>query len=264
MTETPAIEAFNLTAAYERLPVLWQVGFRLPQGVIAGIIGPNGSGKSSLLKSAMGLLEPSAGWIKLFDKPINEVRHQVGYVPQRESVDWDFPATVMDVVLMGRYRKAGFLARLRKQDFEKAEEALQMVGMVDFRNRQIGRLSGGQQQRVFIARMLAQNPDLMLLDEPFSGVDAASEDLILTLFTQLKNNGKTLVVVHHDIPTAGRFFDWIVLLNTGLVACGPTSDCLTAENLDKAYGGRLTLIDEARSLADDAGIPITSKRTRHV
>jgi manganese/zinc/iron transport system ATP- binding protein len=240
--EKPVLEVHDLTVSYHQKPVLWGVDFSLPGGVMAGIMGPNGSGKSTLLKSIMGLLSLSGGRISVFSKNLDEVRKKVSYVPQKESVDWDFPATVKDVVMMGRYGHLGLLRRPGKIDQEIVEEALEQVNMQDLRNRQLGQLSGGQQQRVFLARALAQQADLYLMDEPFVGVDAATEQILVELLIGLKQKGKTLIVVHHNLQTAPDYFDWLVLLNQRLVASAPFEQAFTAALLQETYGGRLNML----------------------
>jgi manganese/zinc/iron transport system ATP- binding protein len=254
-----AIEAHNLTVSYNRRPVLWNVDFELPEGQIIGIIGPNGSGKTTLLKAIMDLVPKSSGYVKLFDQSIDEVRERISYVPQRETVDWDFPASVMDVVLMGRYRKGNLMKRLNKQDHELAIEALEKVNILEFSNRQINQLSGGQQQRVFIARSLAQGADLYIMDEPFVGVDAATEAAILNLLQDMRKRGKTVVVVHHDLQTAKAYFDWIVLLNTRLVASGPKEEIFKESLLQEAYGGRLNVLSKVGELIKEKDFPLREK-----
>ena len=256
---TPALEIHNLTASYSRKPVLWDIDFKLPQGQLIGIVGPNGSGKTTLLKCIMGLLEPDSGYVKLFGKNLEQVRSEVSYVPQRESVDWDFPASVIDVVEMGRYRRSNLFRRLGMKDKNIASQALEKVNMLDFARRQISQLSGGQQQRVFIARALAQQAELYVMDEPFVGVDAATEDSILTLLGEMKREGKTVVIVHHDLQTAYDFFDHIVLLNTRLVAAGPKEEVFTTELLQEAYGGRLTVLSRIGDLMARKAFPAREK-----
>lgn len=256
---TIALEAHNLTVSYNRKPVLWDVDFQLPEGQIIGVIGPNGSGKTTLLKSIMGLIPVSSGFVQLFGRELNAVRQRVSYVPQRETVDWDFPASVMDVVLMGRYRKNKLLRRLSREDRNIAAEALEKVNLLEFADRQIAQLSGGQQQRVFIARSLCQQADLYLMDEPFAGVDAASENAILELLIDLKKEGKTVIIVHHDLQTATEFFDWIVLLNTRLVACGPINEVFTKKHLAEAYGGQLNVLSRITELIRERDFPIREK-----
>ena len=238
------LEVHDLTAGYHKKPVLWGIDLQVPKGKLVGIVGPNGAGKSTLIKAAMGLVPPSSGWVKIFGKPYNENRRRVGYVPQRESVDWDFPVTVMDVVMMGRYGHVGWFKRPKKADKEIARDCLDKVKMLPFANRQISNLSGGQQQRVFLARALAQESDVYFMDEPFAGVDAATESAIITLLHELREKGKTLLVVHHDLPTARNYFDQLLLLNMRVVAYGDTEDVFTYELLQKTYGGRLTILSE--------------------
>jgi len=238
------LEVHDLTVAYQKKPVLWGVDLAVPRGKLVGIVGPNGAGKSTLIKAAMGLLPLSSGWVKVFGEPVRKNLRRVGYVPQRESVDWDFPVSVMDVVLMGRYGHLGLIKRPGKRDREIARECLDKLKMLPYANRQISNLSGGQQQRVFLARALAQESDLYFMDEPFAGVDAATESAIITLLHELKERGKTLLVVHHDLPTARNYFDMLLLLNMRVVAFGPTSEVFTYELLQRTYGGRLTILSE--------------------
>jgi manganese/zinc/iron transport system ATP- binding protein len=244
MNTAPPLEVHDLTVAYHNKPVLYGVDLAVPEGQLVGIIGPNGAGKSTFIKAVMGLLAPSAGWVKIFGKPYSENCHRVGYVPQRESVDWDFPVSVMDVVLMGRYGRLRLAQRPGKADREIARDCLDKVKMLPFANRQIGNLSGGQQQRVFLARALAQESDLYLMDEPFVGVDAATEAAIITLLRELKARGKTLLVVHHDLASAKEYFDQLILLNMRLVAYGPTADVFKPDILQTTYGGRLTILSD--------------------
>lgn len=244
-TNGPApLEIHDLTVSYHKKPVLWGIDLLVPHGKLVGIVGPNGAGKSTLIKAAMGLLPVNSGWVKVFGEPVKKNLTRVGYVPQRESVDWDFPVSVMDVVLMGRYGRLGLIKRPAKQDRDVARECLDKVKMLPYANRQISNLSGGQQQRVFLARALAQESDLYFMDEPFSGVDAATESAIVTLLQELKDKGKTLMVVHHDLPTARDYFDMLLLLNMRVVAFGPTETVFTSEMLQKTYGGRLTILSE--------------------
>jgi len=257
-----ALEIHNVTVTYDRRPVLWDIDFSLPEGQLVGIVGPNGSGKTTLLKSIMGLVEPSSGYVRLFDQPLDEVRSRISYVPQRESVDWDFPVSVRQVVRMGRYRRGNMFSRLSSDDKRIADEALEKVGMSSFSDRQISQLSGGQQQRVFIARSLAQEADLYLMDEPFAGVDAASEDAILTLLRTMKEAGKTVIIVHHDLQTAREFFDWMVLLNTRLVGVGPIDEVFTADYLREAYGGQLTILAKVGDLLKERDFPVREKQFR--
>ena len=250
----PALELHDLTVSYAKKPVLYGVDVQVPQGALVGIIGPNGAGKSTMIRAIMGLLPLSSGWVQVFGESFEKARHRVGYVPQREQVDWDFPVNVMDVVMMGRYGRLGWLKRPTREDRRIAEESLEKVGMLPFRNRQIANLSGGQQQRVFLARALAQQSDLYLMDEPFAGVDATTERAIVTLLQELQSQGKTILVVHHDLTTAKEYFDHLMLLNMRLVAFGQTEDIFTVDLLQKTYGGRLTILsDVARQVAKEDG-----------
>ncbi len=240
----PPLEIHDLTVAYHKKPVLWGIDLVVPAGKLVGVVGPNGAGKSTLIRAAMGLLPLSSGWVKIFGESVRKNLRRVGYVPQRESVDWDFPVNVMDVVLMGRYGHLGLMRRPTRQDRDIARNCLHKVNMLPYADRQISNLSGGQQQRVFLARALAQESDIYFMDEPFAGVDAATESAIITLLQELKNRGKTLLVVHHDLTTARSYFDMLLLLNMRIVAFGPTEEVFTAELLQKTYGGRLTILSE--------------------
>ncbi len=251
----PALEVHDLTVSYHKKPVLWGVDLTIPKGVLVGIIGPNGAGKSTLIKAAMGLVPASSGHVHIFGRPLDEVRNLVSYVPQRESVDWDFPASVFDVVLMGRYAKLGLFQRPRRSDKEIALDCLRKVGMEALKDRQISQLSGGQQQRVFLARALAQKADIYFMDEPFVGVDAATEASIIELLREMRSEGKTVLVVHHDLQSASKYFDWIVLLNMRLVASGKTSEVFTADLLTQTYGGNLTLLVEMGKLIQNQEFP---------
>ncbi|MFY0594478.1 metal ABC transporter ATP-binding protein [Roseivirga sp.] len=257
--KNPVVEFHDLTVAYQKKPVLWNIDMTLPQGALTGIIGPNGAGKSTLIKAAMGLLPLGSGFVKMFDQSLDKVRHKVSYVPQRETVDWDFPTSVLDVVLMGRYAKLGLLTRPRKADKEMAMNCLRKVGMEAYTNRQISQLSGGQQQRVFLARALAQEADLYFMDEPFAGVDAATESAILAIMQEMTANGKTVVVVHHDLQSAAEFFDWIILLNMRLVASGPIDKVFNNELLQETYGGKLTVLAEVGELVRKRRVPSREK-----
>jgi manganese/zinc/iron transport system ATP- binding protein len=244
----PVLEVHDLTVSYEQHPVLWNVDLSLPAGKLIGILGPNGAGKSTLIKSIMGLITPTSGYVKIFDKALLEVRSRISYVPQRESVDWNFPASVLDVVVMGTYGKLGLFRRPGKKEIQIAQDALEQVGMTPFANRQIAELSGGQQQRVFIARALAQQADLYLMDEPFAGVDMATETAIFQLLQDMAAAGKTVLVVHHDIHSAMNFFDWVIMLNLHLVASGPKEQVMTEDLLRKTYGGKLNLLTQVTDL----------------
>ncbi len=236
-----ALFADELTVNYGKTPVLWGISLKVPRGQMVGIIGPNGAGKSTLLKAALGLVKPLSGQVGLTGT--------VAYVPQRESVDWDFPITAREVVLMGRYGSLGLFGRLKREDFEAADRALKSVGMSSYADRQIGELSGGQQQRLFLARALVQNTDTLLLDEPFAGVDLTTEKTIVELLKEQKRKGRTIFVVHHDLPTVEQYFDWLILLNTRLVASGPVADVFKKEHLASAFGKSQFLFDEATRLS---------------
>jgi manganese/zinc/iron transport system ATP- binding protein len=240
----PLLELHDVTVAYGRRPVLWNVDLSIDEACLFGIIGPNGAGKSTLLKAVLGLVPLAGGAIRLFGEPLQRVRRRVGYVPQRETVDWDFPVSVMDVVLMGTYPRLGWFRRPGAGDRRLARESLDRVGLADVADRQIGRLSGGQQQRVFLARALAQQADLYLLDEPLAGVDARSQDRIFRVLDELKREGKLVVAVHHDLRTAAEWFDAVALVDMRLVAAGPAAATLTPENLRRTYAGHLDVLDE--------------------
>lgn len=261
LQETPALEVHDVTVAFDRKPVLWNIDLSLPQGKLVGIVGPNGAGKSTLIKAMMGLLPLSSGYVKLFGSPLDEVRQRISYVPQRESIDWDFPASVMDVVLMGRYANMGLFKRPRKADRDVAMDSLKKVGMEAFSNRQISQLSGGQQQRTFLARALAQQADLYFMDEPFSGVDAATESAIVTLLRTMTSQHKTVVVVHHDLQSVKQYFDWVILLNTRLIASGLTASTFTPKNLHDTYGGKLTLMEDVADLLRRERYPTREENT---
>jgi manganese/zinc/iron transport system ATP- binding protein len=242
--EPPPLEVHDLTVSYHKKPVLYGVDLLVPCGSLTGIIGPNGAGKSTFVKAVAGILPLTSGWVKIFGGSYRENCRRVGYVPQRESVDWDFPVNVMDVVLMGRFGRLRLGQRPGKADREAARACLDQVRMLPFADRQIGNLSGGQQQRVFLARALAQESDLYLMDEPFAGVDAATEQAIMEILHDLKSRGKTILVVHHDLSTAREYYDRLILLNMRLVAAGPTGEVFTPELLQATYGGRLTILSE--------------------
>ena len=233
----------DVTVSYDRRPVLWDIDLDIPPGVMAAIVGPNGAGKSTLIKTALGLVRPVAGHVRFFGRPYAEVRQRVAYVPQRASVDWDFPATALDVVLMGLYGRLGWLRRPGRAERDAAMAALADVGMQDYAARQISELSGGQQQRVFIARALVQGAEVYFLDEPMAGVDAVTERAIVALLQRLRDQGRTIIVVHHDLQTVRAYFDWVVFLNVRLIAQGPVAEVYTAETLRAAFGSRLALLE---------------------
>ena len=242
-----ALEIENLSVNYDKAPGIWDLSLRLPKGVLCGIAGPNGAGKSTLLKAIMGLIRPLSGKIAIFGKPNG--LDKIAYVPQRESIDWDFPITALDVVLMGRYSRFGLFGRPRQADRDAAIRALEQLGMLDLANRQISQLSGGQQQRLFIARALVQEADLYLMDEPFAGVDLATEEIIFELLRREKALGKTIVIVFHDLHLARQMFDWLILLNRRLISCGPIDEVLQKEHLLAAFGKNCSLFEDAALLS---------------
>ena len=240
MTETPyAIDVTDLTVAYQDKPVLWDIDLQVPSGILLAIVGPNGAGKTTLIKAILGLIKPVAGQTLIYGKPYAEQRRLVGYVPQRGSVDWDFPTSVLDVVMMGRYGELGWFRRPGHDDRARAMEALEKVGMTQYAGRQISQLSGGQQQRTFLARALVQDAQIYFMDEPFQGVDATTERAIVALLKELRAAGKSVLVVHHDLQTVPEYFDWALLLNVSRIAAGPVGTVFTEENLRRTYGGRV-------------------------
>lgn len=239
------LDVHDVTVAYHNRPVLWDVDLTLDEPRLVGIVGPNGAGKSTLIKAILGLVPLASGHVRVFGQPVDKVRGRIGYVPQRESVDWDFPVNVLDVVLMGVYGQLGWFRRPGKREKEWARQCLEHVGLGDFARRQIGQLSGGQQQRVFLARALAQRADIYFMDEPMAGVDAATEEVVFSLLRELRGQQKTVLVVHHDLRTVPRYFENVVLLNMGVVASGPVDEAFTPENLKRAYAGRLAILDDA-------------------
>jgi len=240
MKTTTAVQVNDLTVAYRESPVLWDVDLDVPPGVLMAIVGPNGAGKTTLIKTILGLIRPVAGQVRILGQPYGRQRRQVGYVPQRGSVDWDFPTTVLDVVLMGTYGQLGWFRRPGQREVTAARESLEKVGMIDFADRQISQLSGGQQQRVFLARALVQDAQVYFMDEPFQGVDATTERAIVTLLQELRNQLRTVLVVHHDLSTVRDYFDWVTILNVRKIASGPVSEVFTDENLHRAYGQRIS------------------------
>jgi manganese/zinc/iron transport system ATP- binding protein len=250
-----AVHVEDLTVSYHEKPVLWDIDLDVPPGVLAGIIGPNGAGKSTLIKTILGLVRPAAGHVYIHGKPYREQRRRVGYVPQRSSVDWDFPTTALDVVTMGLYGRLGWLRRPGRSHLERAREALASVGMSDFADRQISQLSGGQQQRVFLARALVQDSDVYFLDEPLAGVDAVTERAIMDILRELRAGGKTVIAVHHDLQTVRSYFDWLFVLNVRAIAQGPVKQVYTAANLRAAYGGQVALLQGDEPLETPAAVP---------
>lgn len=251
-----ALQVHQLTVNYDKTPVLWDISLEVPRGKIVGIIGPNGAGKSTFIKTALGLVKPISGKIEFFGQPLAEARRRIGYVPQRESVDWDFPITVRDLVMMGRYGTLGLCKWPRKADVAAVDHYLELMGMTLYADRQISQLSGGQQQRAFIARALVQEADIYFMDEPFSGIDIATEAVIMNTLHQLKAKGKTVFIVHHDLNTVESYFDWVIMLNMRLVACGSVVEVFNPDTLNKTYGKSYALFDEALKLSQSktAGI----------
>jgi len=242
-----AVEVHDLTVAYGTKPVLWDVDLGIPEGKLAAIVGPNGAGKTTLIKAIVGLIKPVSGGVHFQDMEIKKgkFKNKIAYVPQSGSVDWDFPATVLDVVTMGRYGHLGWFRRPGKTDKSMAFETLEKVGMQDYASRQISQLSGGQQQRVFLARALIQQAEIYFMDEPFKGVDAQTEKSIVLLLKKLKEEGKTVIVVHHDLSTVTSYFDWVILINLRIVANGLVEEVFNEKNLSLAYGNRGLLTKEA-------------------
>lgn len=235
-----AVSVRDLTLAYNKKPVLWDIDLDIPEGILLAIVGPNGAGKTTLMKTILGILKPAAGSVEIYGAPIQKQRKKIAYVPQRSSVDWDFPINALDVVIMGTYGSIGWFKRPKKDHMNRAMRALDAVGMADFSDRQIGQLSGGQQQRLFLARALVQNASIYFMDEPFVGVDAVTETAIIECLKTLRSNGKTVIAVHHDLQTLSDYFDWAFMINVRQIAYGPVSDILTKANLRLTYGGRST------------------------
>ncbi|NNE71425.1 MAG: metal ABC transporter ATP-binding protein [Rhodothermales bacterium] len=248
-----AVEVRDLTVAYRERPVLWDIDLNVPEGVLMAIVGPNGAGKTTLIKAVLGLVKPAAGEILIYGRSFESQQRRVGYVPQRGSVDWDFPTNVLDVVTMGLYGRLGWFRRPGRNERASALQALEKVGMADFADRQISQLSGGQQQRVFLARALVQDADVYFMDEPFQGVDATTERAIIALLRELRSAGKTVVVVHHDLQTVPEYFDEVLLLNVRRLASGQVDEVFTEENLRKTYGGRVGFVGALAGTAGSAG-----------
>ena len=238
--EGAIIEVHDLTVAYDEKPVLWDIDMELPKGKLIAVVGPNGAGKTTLIKSMLGLIKPVSGAVHFKMLPDKKFRNKIAYVPQSGSVDWDFPATVLDVVMMGRYGHLGWFRRPGKNETQMAMGTLQKVGMQDYYSRQISQLSGGQQQRVFLARALIQQAEIYFMDEPFKGVDAQTEKSIIQLLKELKKQGKTVIVVHHDLQTVTEYFDWVTLINLKVIANGPAKEVFTEELLSRTYGNQNT------------------------
>lgn len=244
-----ALSVDDLTVAYNEKPAIWDIDLAVPEGVLMGVVGPNGAGKSTLIKAVLNLIPRAAGTVSFYGKPYERARSLVGYVPQRGSVDWDFPISVLDVVTMGLYGKLGWFRRPGKRERESALQALEQVGLVDFADRQISQLSGGQQQRAFLARALVQDAQIYFMDEPFAAVDAVTENAIVSILQALNKRGKTVLVVHHDLQTVAQYFDWVTLLNVEVIASGPTPEAFTPENLRRTYGGRVAYLQTGNGAA---------------
>lgn len=256
-SDASALAVRDLTVAYDEDPVLWDLDLTVPAGTLMGIVGPNGAGKTTLLQTVLGIVEPAAGQVRVFGTPYEEQRHRVGYVPQRGSVDWDFPTSALDVVLMGLYGRLGWCRRPGAAERDEARAALNQVGMADYADRQISQLSGGQQQRVFLARALVQDADLYFMDEPLQGVDATTERAIFDILRTLQDRDRTVVAVHHDLQTVAEYFDHVLLLNVRRIASGPVEEVFTEENLRRTYGGRVGFLRQK----DTASPPSSDSET---
>lgn len=254
MTEPLALQVEQLTVSYDKTPVLWDISMAIPKGELVGIVGPNGAGKSTFIRSVLGLVNPIAGKVTFFGAPLKAMQKKIAYIPQKESVDWDFPITVRELVLMGRYGELGLFRRAREADYQAVERYLEVVGLTPFRERQISQLSGGQQQRAFLARALIQEADIYFLDEPFTGIDAATEAVMVGILKKLSHEGKTVFVVHHDLNTVESLFSWVILLNLRLIASGPLREAFIPKNLRQAYGKSYDILDEAARLAGERGV----------
>lgn len=242
------IDVNGLSVSYGRKRVLTNIYLDIHAGNVYGVIGPNGAGKSTMFKSILGLIENNAGSIEVFGGDIKDFRKRVAYVPQKDEIDWSFPASVLDIVMMGRFPHRKLFQRISKEDNRIVQEALEEVGIANLQDRQIGQLSGGQQQRVFIARALAQQADLFFLDEPFVGVDILTEEKIVEIMKNLAAQGKTLLVVHHDLSSTAAYFSKVIMLNQRLIAYGDTETTFTEQNIAKCYGAQLTLLHKTGSL----------------
>ena len=246
-----ALSVCHLSVYYDSNPILWDINLEIPSGSIVGIIGPNGAGKSTLIKAILSMTSSLTGKVSFFETSLEHNRKKIAYLPQRSSVDWDFPITVLEVVLMGLYPRKSFFSWLGVQDKQKAYDVLDQVGMRSYAHRQISQLSGGQQQRVFLARALLQDADIYFMDEPFAGVDVATEHAIMLIMKDLREKNKTIFMVHHDLNTAKNYFDWTILLNKALIACGPTAEVFTEENVARAYGRDGKLVFDVSKLFND-------------
>lgn len=242
-----ALSVKNLTVSYDQHTALKNINFQIEQGKLAGVIGPNGAGKSTLMKASLGLIAKDRGTVEFYSKPVKQMRTNIAYIPQRNDIDWDFPINVLDTVLLGTYPKLGVFHRPKKADRKWAHECLRQVGLSEYSRRQIGELSGGQQQRIFLARALAQQADVFFLDEPFVGIDASSEETIIRILKELRNDGKTVIVIHHDLSKAEDYFDELILINEELIEAGSTQSVLTPETLGRAYQSQLPFLQPAEA-----------------
>ena len=238
MENNTAVSINDLTVAYEDKPVLWDIDLDIKKGVLMAVVGPNGAGKSTLIKAMLNLIKPLSGSVSFFGNSYKKQRSKIAYVPQRGSVDWDFPTTALDVVEMGRYGKIGWIKRVGKADRKIAADAIKKVGMEGFEKRQISQLSGGQQQRIFLARALVQDAEIYFMDEPFQGVDAKTEKSIINILKKLRDQGKTVIVVHHDLQTVEEYFDYITFINVAVISTGKVKDIFNRENIEKTYKSR--------------------------
>ena len=238
MRNNTAVSINDLTVAYDDKPVLWDIDLDIKKGTLMAIVGPNGAGKSTLIKAMLNLIKPITGCISFFGSSYKKERSKIAYVPQRGSVDWDFPTTALDVVEMGRYGKIGWIKRVRKSDRKIAVDAIKKVGMEGFEKRQISQLSGGQQQRIFLARALVQDAEIYFMDEPFQGVDAKTEKSIINILKKLRDEGKTVIVVHHDLQTVEEYFDYIAFINVAVISSGKVKEIFNRENIEKTYKNR--------------------------
>lgn len=241
--DNPVLELHNLTVTYDNKPAVWNVDYTIPEGNLIGIIGPNGSGKTTMLKAVMGLEKPSSGYVKIFGNDLDKVRDKVAYVPQRGSVDWDFPTSVYDAVLMGRYTKQNLFKRTSRRDREITNDCIKKVQLENFAKRQISQLSGGQQQRVFLARTLAQQAEIFFFDEPFVGVDRKTKNIIFDIFHELQEQGKIVMVVSHDLGESIKNYSDILLLNKKIIAFGRREEVLNQRNLDITYENHVLPFD---------------------
>jgi manganese/zinc/iron transport system ATP- binding protein len=259
MKKNLAIDIQGLTVHYGTAPVLWDIHLEIPPGHLVGIMGPNGAGKTTLIRAMLGFLHGTTGVVRVLNHRVPVVAKRLAYVPQQSVVDWDFPMTVRDLVTMGCYPRLGLWKRVGKEEKEQITDALAMFGLSSVADRQIGKISGGQKQRAFLARAIVQKAEVYFLDEPFEALDHVSEQIIVNVLQDMVNQGKTICVVHHDFASARKYFDWIVLLNTRLVAAGPIQETFTPLHLRRTYGKDLALVEEVLKISADAA----SGRTRY-